>query len=41
MDRAFDLAMGGRAAETRVDTMGGLALDETAYVWNDLTAYQA
>ena len=39
--RRFYETMGGRAAETRVDTMGGLALDETAYVWNDLTAYQA
>jgi hypothetical protein len=33
--------MGGRPAETRIDTMGGLALDEISYVWNDLTEYRA
>jgi ribosomal protein S18 acetylase RimI-like enzyme len=39
--RRFYEAMGGRPAETRIDTMGGLALDEISYVWNDLTAYGA
>jgi hypothetical protein len=33
--------MGGRAAESRIDTMGGLAFDEVAYVRDDLTEYRA
>ena len=37
--RRFYETMGGRPAETRIDTMGGLTLDEIAYVWNDLTAF--
>jgi ribosomal protein S18 acetylase RimI-like enzyme len=39
--RRFYETMGGRPAETRIDTMGGLALDEIAYLWNDLTVYRA
>ncbi len=39
--RRFYEAMGGRAAESRIDTMGGLALDEISYVWDDLAAYRA
>jgi GNAT superfamily N-acetyltransferase len=38
--RRFYEAMGGRAAENRIDTMGGLALDEISYVWDDLTEYR-
>jgi ribosomal protein S18 acetylase RimI-like enzyme len=38
--RRFYETMGGRPAETRTDTMGGLALEEVAYVWNDLAAYR-
>jgi GNAT superfamily N-acetyltransferase len=38
--RHFYQAMGGEAGETRVDHWDGLALEETAYVWNDLTAYR-
>lgn len=38
--RRFYETMGGRPAETRIDTMGDLTLDETAYVWNDLTAFR-
>jgi ribosomal protein S18 acetylase RimI-like enzyme len=39
--RRFYETMGGRPAESRIDTMGGLALDEVSYVWDDLTAYRA
>jgi hypothetical protein len=38
--RRFYEAMGGRAAESRIDTIGGLALDEISYVWDDLTEYR-
>jgi ribosomal protein S18 acetylase RimI-like enzyme len=38
--RRFYETMGGRPAETRIDSMGGLALDEVAYVWDDLAAYR-
>ena len=38
--RRFYEAMGGRAAESRIDTTGGLALDEISYFWNDLTEYR-
>jgi ribosomal protein S18 acetylase RimI-like enzyme len=36
--RRFYETVGGRPAETRIDTIGGLALDKIAYVWDDLTA---
>jgi ribosomal protein S18 acetylase RimI-like enzyme len=36
--RGFYEAMGGRAAEARVDTFGGLTLEEVSYVWADLAA---
>jgi ribosomal protein S18 acetylase RimI-like enzyme len=39
--RRFYEAMGGYADETRIDQRDGFALDETAYVWNDLTALRA
>jgi ribosomal protein S18 acetylase RimI-like enzyme len=39
--RRFYETMGGRAAETRIDRRDGFTLDETAYVWNDLTAFPA
>ena len=38
--RRFYETMGGRPAETRIDSMGGLALDEVAYVWGDLAAFR-
>jgi len=38
--RRFYEAMGGRSAETRIDRWGGLALDETAYVWDDVAEDQ-
>jgi len=38
--RRFYQTMGGRHAETRIDSMGGLALDEVAYVWDDLAAFR-
>jgi ribosomal protein S18 acetylase RimI-like enzyme len=34
--RGFYEAMGGRAAETRIDHRGELVLDEIAYLWDDL-----
>jgi ribosomal protein S18 acetylase RimI-like enzyme len=39
--RRFYEAMGGRPSDTRTDTMGGLALDEISYLWDDLTEYRA
>ena len=39
--RRFYEAIGGRADETRIDRRDGFALDEIAYVWNDLTAHRA
>ena len=39
--RRFYDSIGGRTAETRIDRGDGFALDEIAYVWNDLTTYRA
>ncbi|HMK79702.1 MAG TPA: GNAT family N-acetyltransferase [Xanthobacteraceae bacterium] len=39
--RRFYEAMGGRLGESRLDRRGEFVFDEVAYIWEDLTAFEA